>query len=253
MIPGGPMWASTYFLLTGFHAIHVLVGLIVFVLMLFVTLDRTQGRTSSKTSACIGTSSTWCGFSCSRCCICFKLSRIVVSQSIADEPTRLAGDLAMTDHHVTTTISMTGRPRQRTSTPSTAASANTCSCSPRCACSRACSFFTYFELLAVRQARQPGRFMMAVSCTKAMLVIMFFMHLLWEANWKWVLTIPASVHVDLPDADARARYRLAAEQWLRPLFAGAAGCTPPIRRRSKPTEVKAAEDSELSARRRHSH
>ena len=34
--------------------------------------------------------------------------------------------------------------------------------------------------------------MMAVSCTKAMLVIMFFMHLLWEANWKWVLTIPAS-------------------------------------------------------------
>ena len=27
MIPGGPMWASTYFLLTGFHALHVLVGL----------------------------------------------------------------------------------------------------------------------------------------------------------------------------------------------------------------------------------
>jgi cytochrome c oxidase subunit 4 len=25
-----------------------------------------------------------------------------------------------------------------------------------------------------------------------MLAIMFFMHLLWEANWKWVLTIPAS-------------------------------------------------------------
>ncbi|HTU27071.1 MAG TPA: cytochrome c oxidase subunit 3, partial [Pirellulales bacterium] len=33
-VPGGNMWASTYFLLTGFHAIHVLVGLIVFVLML---------------------------------------------------------------------------------------------------------------------------------------------------------------------------------------------------------------------------
>jgi cytochrome c oxidase subunit 3 len=30
MIPGGNMWASTYFLLTGFHALHVLVGLIVF-------------------------------------------------------------------------------------------------------------------------------------------------------------------------------------------------------------------------------
>lgn len=33
-IPGGNMWASTYFLLTGFHALHVLVGLIVFVLMM---------------------------------------------------------------------------------------------------------------------------------------------------------------------------------------------------------------------------
>lgn len=34
VIPGGNLWASTYFLLTGFHAIHVLVGLIVFALML---------------------------------------------------------------------------------------------------------------------------------------------------------------------------------------------------------------------------
>ena len=33
--------------------------------------------------------------------------------------------------------------------------------------------------------------MMAVSSAKAMLVIMFFMHLKWEANWKYVLTIPA--------------------------------------------------------------
>ncbi len=33
--------------------------------------------------------------------------------------------------------------------------------------------------------------MMAVSCGKAMLVILFFMHLKWEANWKYVLTIPA--------------------------------------------------------------
>lgn len=37
MIPGGNMWASTYFLLTGFHAIHVLVGLIVFALFLPMT------------------------------------------------------------------------------------------------------------------------------------------------------------------------------------------------------------------------
>ncbi len=33
-IPSGNMWASTYFLLTGFHALHVLVGLIMFTLAL---------------------------------------------------------------------------------------------------------------------------------------------------------------------------------------------------------------------------
>ena len=35
--------------------------------------------------------------------------------------------------------------------------------------------------------------MMAVSCTKALLVVLFFMHVLWEANWKYVLTIPAAM------------------------------------------------------------
>jgi len=35
--------------------------------------------------------------------------------------------------------------------------------------------------------------MMAVSCLKATLVIMFFMHLKWEASWKYVLTFPAMV------------------------------------------------------------
>lgn len=35
--------------------------------------------------------------------------------------------------------------------------------------------------------------MMAVSCCKALLVMLFFMHLIWEANWKYVLTIPASI------------------------------------------------------------
>ena len=39
LIPSGNMWASTYFLLTGFHAIHVLVGLIVFAIMIFLRLD----------------------------------------------------------------------------------------------------------------------------------------------------------------------------------------------------------------------
>lgn len=38
-IPGGNMWASTYFLLTGFHALHVAVGLVVFALMLPMTLN----------------------------------------------------------------------------------------------------------------------------------------------------------------------------------------------------------------------
>jgi cytochrome c oxidase subunit 3 len=38
VIPGGNMWASTYFTLTGFHAIHVLVGLIAFAIMMTMRL-----------------------------------------------------------------------------------------------------------------------------------------------------------------------------------------------------------------------
>jgi cytochrome c oxidase subunit 4 len=58
----------------------------------------------------------------------------------------------------------------------------------------AMSFLTYFEFWRNHVPTEVSRaFMMAVSCTKAMLVIMFFMHLKWEANWKWVLTIPASI------------------------------------------------------------
>jgi cytochrome c oxidase subunit 3 len=38
MIPGGNLWASTYFLVTGFHAIHVIVGLIAFALLIPKTL-----------------------------------------------------------------------------------------------------------------------------------------------------------------------------------------------------------------------
>jgi cytochrome c oxidase subunit 4 len=61
----------------------------------------------------------------------------------------------------------------------------------------ACSYWTYTPLwpfghdpdsIGVKRV-----WMMAVSCTKAMLVILFFMHLKWEANWKWVLTVPASL------------------------------------------------------------
>ena len=61
-------------------------------------------------------------------------------------------------------------------------------------CLTTLSFLTYFdfwrEVIPVGVSRL---FMMGVSCTKALLVIMFFMHLKWEANWKWVLTVPASM------------------------------------------------------------
>jgi len=39
VLPSGNMWASTYFLLTGFHAIHVVVGLIIFLVALPRQLD----------------------------------------------------------------------------------------------------------------------------------------------------------------------------------------------------------------------
>ena len=61
--------------------------------------------------------------------------------------------------------------------------------------------------------------MMAVSSAKAMLVILFFMHLKWEANWKYVLTIPASVMsiflllMLIPDIGLRTR-NYADERWL---------------------------------------
>jgi cytochrome c oxidase subunit 3 len=44
MIPNGNMWASTYFLMTGFHAIHVLVGLIAFALILPKTLNASKAH-----------------------------------------------------------------------------------------------------------------------------------------------------------------------------------------------------------------
>ena len=33
---------------------------------------------------------------------------------------------------------------------------------------------------------------LAIACVKATLVILFFMHVKYEANWKYVLTIPAA-------------------------------------------------------------
>jgi cytochrome c oxidase subunit 3 len=49
VIPSGNMWASTYFLLTGFHALHVLVGLIAFVFVLMYRLDRSKAHILENT------------------------------------------------------------------------------------------------------------------------------------------------------------------------------------------------------------
>jgi len=45
LIPGGNMWASTYFLLTGFHGLHVFIGLLVFAVLLTKRLDSTKAAT----------------------------------------------------------------------------------------------------------------------------------------------------------------------------------------------------------------
>ena len=77
----------------------------------------------------------------------------------------------------------------------------------------ACSYWTYTPFWPFGESVAIKRiWMMAVSCTKAMLVILFFMHLKWEANWKWVLTIPASmmslllVLALVPDVGRRMHY-----------------------------------------------
>jgi cytochrome c oxidase subunit 4 len=55
------------------------------------------------------------------------------------------------------------------------------------------SFCTYSDYWPFKeQVKITWAFMMAVSCTKAMLVILFFMHVKYEANWKYVLTVPAA-------------------------------------------------------------
>jgi len=83
-----------------------------------------------------------------------------------------------------------------------------------------CSFLTYFDWWNESVPRNTSRaIMMAVSCGKAMLVMLFFMHLLWEASWKWVLTIPASmmavflVLMLVPDIGYRTE-GYSTERWL---------------------------------------
>lgn len=56
------------------------------------------------------------------------------------------------------------------------------------------SFLTYFDFWKeyMGEAKMTARmFMLAVAVVKASLVMLFFMHLKWEANWKYVLTIPS--------------------------------------------------------------
>lgn len=76
----------------------------------------------------------------------------------------------------------------------------------------ACSF-TFAKIDFIMQTPAVGwALMMAISCGKAMLVITFFMHMLWESNWKFVLTIPASmmsvflVVMLIPDIGLRTRH-----------------------------------------------
>ena len=57
-----------------------------------------------------------------------------------------------------------------------------------------CSFWTFADWPVKwpfhHQPAVGWAFMMAVSCTKAMLVILFFMHVKYETSWKYVLTFP---------------------------------------------------------------
>lgn len=75
------------------------------------------------------------------------------------------------------------------------------------------SILTYTPLWHTFFTMQTGwALMMAVSFAKAMLVITFFMHLKWEANWKFVLTIPAAmmsvflICMLVPDIGYRTRH-----------------------------------------------
>jgi cytochrome c oxidase subunit 4 len=79
----------------------------------------------------------------------------------------------------------------------------------------AMSFWTYADIPVKwpfhHQPQVGWAFMMAVSCTKALLVVLFFMHVKYEANWKYVLTIPAAfmslflILMLVPDVGLRGR------------------------------------------------
>ena len=81
------------------------------------------------------------------------------------------------------------------------------------------SFFTYSDFWPYKDTPAVGWiFMMAVSCTKAMLVMLCFMHLWGEANLKYVLTFPAAlmsvflVLMLIPDVGLRTR-KYSEQRW----------------------------------------
>jgi cytochrome c oxidase subunit IV len=75
------------------------------------------------------------------------------------------------------------------------------------------SFLTYWDGFRLHVPVPASRlFMMAIAVTKASLVMLFFMHLKWEAVWKYVLTIPSIIMAIflmlalVPDVGLRRRH-----------------------------------------------
>ena len=188
VIPGGNMWASTYFLLTGFHAIHVLVGLIVFAMMLTMTLDVARAGVDREHRPVLALCRPGVDLP-----VPAVVPVLTITTSAVRTPRFLAAESStdverrsrMHAHAATCHGRRHGRPRRI-----------------------AKYIYVFLALCVLTGARsspipsywpfhdQPKvgwAFMMAVSCTKAMLVILFFMHVKYEANWKYVLTIPASI------------------------------------------------------------
>lgn len=87
--------------------------------------------------------------------------------------------------------------------------------------------------------------MIAVSCCKALLVMLVFMHLIWEANWKYVLTVPASIMslflmlMLVPDIGLRVR-NYSEERLLR-------AAVPVVSESHSPLEQDAAHNKEAAA------
>jgi cytochrome c oxidase subunit 4 len=87
-----------------------------------------------------------------------------------------------------------------------------------CALTAVSVFVGSNQYLRIHAPAAMWAMMMAVSCAKASLVILFFMHILWEANWKYVLTVPASmmsiflVLMLVPDIGRRT-LNYSAERW----------------------------------------